>query len=135
MTARCAAAIAALRLFLAATPLAARHSFAAEYDVSKPVTLTGEVSRIEWTNPHARMYINVNDGNGSVTEWKLELASPKVLVSQCGWKVNFVRVGDQLTIEGARAKDGTAWANVRVVTLADGRWLSAGSSGGDVAPK
>jgi hypothetical protein len=132
MTAKCAVAIAAVGLFLAPRPVAAHHSFAAEYDASKPVTLRGKVSRVEWTNPHARMYIDVSDGKGGVTEWKLELASPKVLFTQCGWKINFVHVGDEVTVEGSLAKNGSASANARVFTLADGRQLSAGSSGGDV---
>ena len=131
MTAKCAMAIAVVGLFLVARPAAAHHSFS-EYDASKPVTLRGQVSRIEWTNPHARISIDVNDDKGNVTQWKLELASPKVLFSQCGWKVNFVHVGDEVTVEGSRAKDGSAWANARIFTLADGRRLSAGSSGGDV---
>jgi hypothetical protein len=134
MNAKWTAAIAVTGLFLAAGPVAAHHSFSAEYDVNKPVMLRGQVSRIEWTNPHARMFIDVNDDKGNVTQWKLELASPKVLVMQCGWKVNSVHVGDEVSVEGFRAKDGTAWANARVFTLADGRRLSAGSSGGDVAP-
>ena len=130
-----AVALAAFGLVLAATPAAAHHSFAAEYDANKPVTLRGLVSRIEWVNPHARFYIDVKDDQGKITNWKFELASPKVLVGQCGWRVNSLTVGDDVSVEGAMAKDGSATANARVVTLADGRRLSAGSSGGDVAPR
>jgi hypothetical protein len=129
------AGIAAVGLVLAAVPVVAHHSFTAEYDASKPVTLKGLVSRIEWMNPHARLHLDVEDDKGQITDWKLELASPKVLVMQCGWKTTSVKVGDVVTVEGAMAKDGSASANARIVTTADGRRLSAGSSGGDAPPR
>ena len=119
-------------LAVAATPVVAHHSFAAEFDAKRPVTLKGLVTRIEWTNPHARVFVDVKDDNGDVTNWKLELASPNVLVQQCGWKATSLKVGDEVTVEGAIAKDESTTANARVVTLADGRRVSAGSSGGDV---
>jgi len=120
---------------VAAVPVTAHHSFAAEYDANKAVTLKGLVTRIEWTNPHARFHIDVKDDNGKVTSWNLELASPKVLLVQCGWTGKSLHIGDEVTVEGAMAKDGSTMANARVVTLADGRRVSAGSSGGDVAPR
>jgi hypothetical protein len=131
MNAKVSVLIAAIGLALAATPVAAHHSFAAEFDINKPVLLTGLVTRIEWTNPHARLFIDVRGEDGQTASWKLELASPKVLVQQCGWKANSLSIGDTVTIEGAMAKDGSTTANARVVTLADGRRVSAGSSGGD----
>lgn len=117
-----------------ATPLVAHHSFAAEYDASRPVTLTGVVTRIEWTNPHSHLFLDVKDDRGTITSWKFELGSPTVLVTQCGWNARTLHVGDQVTVEGAMAKDNATTANARVLTLADGRRVSAGSSGGDQPP-
>jgi hypothetical protein len=109
------------------------HSFSAEYDANKPVTLRGKVSKVEWTNPHARFYVDVRDDAGTVTNWNLELASPNVLVRN-GWSRRTINVGDEVTVEGSLAKDGSKMANARVVRLADGRRVFAGSSGGDAPP-
>jgi hypothetical protein len=111
----------------------AHHSFAAQYDANKPVTLKGTVSKVEWTNPHARFYVDVRDENGTVTNWNLELASPNVLVRN-GWTRKSLNVGDEIVVEGSLAKDGSKMANARVVRLADGRRVFAGSSGGDAPP-
>ena len=127
--------IAGIGLMVAATPLVAHHSFAAEFDASKAVILKGVVTRIEWTNPHAHFFIDVDDETGTMTNWKFELASPNVLVQQCGWSGKTLHVGDEVTVEGAMAKDGSKMANARVLTLADGRRVSAGSSGGDQATR
>ena len=108
----------------------AHHSFAAQYDANKPVTLKGIVSKVEWTNPHARFYVDVRDESGAVTNWNLELASPNVLVRN-GWSRKSLNVGDEIVVEGSLAKDGSKMANARVVRLADGRRVFAGSSGGD----
>jgi hypothetical protein len=112
----------------------AHHSFAAQYDANKPVTLKGIVSKVEWTNPHARFYVDVRDETGTVTNWNLELASPNVLVRN-GWSRKSLMVGDEIVVEGSLAKDGSKMANARVVRLADGRRVFAGSSGGDAPPK
>jgi hypothetical protein len=112
----------------------AHHSFAAQYDANKPVTLKGTVSKVEWTNPHARFYVDVRDENGTVTNWNLELASPNVLVRN-GWSRKSLNVGDEIVVEGSLAKDGSKMANARVVRLADGRRVFAGSSGGDAPPR
>ena len=111
----------------------AHHSFAAEYDANKPVTLKGTVSKVEWTNPHARFYVDVKDDKGAVTTWNFELASPNVL-RRNGWTRTSLNVGDEVTVEGAMAKDGSKMANARAVKLADGRRVFAGSSGGDAPP-
>ncbi len=110
------------------TPLLAHHSFAAEYDEKKPVTLKGVVTKVEWSNPHARFYVDVKDDKGNVTNWNLELASPNVLVRN-GWKRNSLQVGDAVEVSGSQAKDGSNMANARAVTLSDGRKVFAGSSG------
>jgi Family of unknown function (DUF6152) len=130
MRARLGGWLAACALVASAVPAMAHHSFAAEYDANKPVTLKGAVTRVEWTNPHARFYVDVKDEKGTVTNWNLELASPNVLTRN-GWTRKSLNVGDQITVEGSLAKDGSKMANARVVTLANGKRVFAGSSGGD----
>jgi hypothetical protein len=119
--------LASLGLLFANLPVLAHHSFQAEYDADKPVTLKGTVTKVEWTNPHARFYVDVKDGGGNVTNWNLELASPNGLMRQ-GWTRHSLKVGDAVTVTGAMAKDGSNMANARTVTLADGRKVFAGSS-------
>lgn len=105
----------------------AHHSFAAEYDSAKPVTLKGTVTKMEWMNPHARFYVDVKDESGKVTNWELELGSPNGLMRR-GWTRNSLKPGDSVIVEGYLAKDGSSLANARNVTLADGRKIFAGSS-------
>jgi hypothetical protein len=126
-------AMAILGLVVAAAPLHAHHSFAAEYDANKPVTITGAVTKLEWMNPHARFYVDVTEPGGKITHWNFELGALPVLIQQ-GWRRDSLKIGDIVTVEGARAKDGSTTANARVVKLADGRRVFAGSSGGDQAP-
>jgi hypothetical protein len=126
MKAAFASLLAGVALLAPAGALA-HHSFAAEYDTKKPVTLKGTVSKVEWTNPHARFYIDVKDESGAVVTWNLELASPNVL-SRNGWNRHTLNVGDVVTVEGAQAKDGSQMANARTVTLADGKKVFAGSA-------
>jgi hypothetical protein len=133
MKAEFAFVVAGMGLVLASAPAIAHHSFAAEYDANKPITLKGAVTKIEWTNPHARFYMDVKDDKGTVTNWNLELASPNVLTRQ-GWTRKSLEVGDQITVEGSLAKDGSKMANARIVTLATGKRVFAGSSGGDQPP-
>ena len=118
--------IAGLALLAPAAALA-HHSFAAEYDVKKPVTLKGTVTNVEWTNPNARFYLDVKDESGKVSNWNFELASPNVLVRQ-GWSRHSLKVGDVVTVEGSQAKDGSQMANARTVTLADGKKVFAFSA-------
>jgi hypothetical protein len=119
--------LAASALTVAAAPVLAHHSFAAQYDPGKPVTLTGTVTKVEWTNPHARFYINVKGSDGTVTNWNLELASPNYL-KRAGWSSTSLQEGDQVTVEGSLARSGANMANARTVTLADGRKVFARSS-------
>ncbi|HLI83536.1 MAG TPA: DUF6152 family protein [Bryobacteraceae bacterium] len=117
----------AISLGIAAVPALAHHSFAAEYDSAKPITLTGTVTKVEWMNPHARFYIDVKDQSGKVTNWELELGSPNGLMRR-GWTRNSLKEGDIVTVNGSLAKDGSNLANARTVKLADGRQVFAGSA-------
>jgi hypothetical protein len=127
MKAKWAVVAVGLGMFVPALPVLAHHSFGAEYDAKQPVTLKGTVTKFEWTNPHARFYIDVKDENGKVTNWNLELASPNVLNRQ-GWTRHSLNIGDVITVEGSRAKDGASMANARTVTLSDGKVVGARSA-------
>jgi hypothetical protein len=119
--------IALLGVFALASPALAHHSFAAEYDNAKPITLTGAVTKVEWMNPHARFYMDVKDDKGTVTTWEFELGSPNGLARR-GWTRNSMKAGDQIMVDGYLAKDGSNLANAKNVKLADGRKLFAGST-------
>ena len=121
------AAALTLGLLAASAPAFAHHAFAAEYDVKKPITLTGVVTKLEWTNPHARFYLSVKEEDGSTTVWDFELASPNGLMRR-GWNRSSLKPGDTITVTGYLAKDGSKLATARSVTLADGRKIFAGSS-------
>jgi hypothetical protein len=115
-------------LVVAATvPAIAHHSFAAEFDRSKAITLQGTVTKVEWANPHARFYIDVKDDKGKVNNWDMELASPNGLMRR-GWTRNSLKIGDVVTVTGWAAKAAPYVGNTNTVTLADGKKVFAGSS-------
>jgi hypothetical protein len=117
--------VAVVGLLAAACPALAHHAFVAQYDASRSMTLQGVVTKVEWTNPHARFYVDVKDKSGNVTNWNLELASPNAL-RRLGWTRDILKPGDKVSVFVAPAKDGAKMANARTVTLADGRKMVAG---------
>jgi Family of unknown function (DUF6152) len=116
-------------LSLHTAPIIAHHAFAAEYDASKPVTVKGVVTKIEWTNPHARFYVDGTDEKGTKAEWNFELASVNSLVRH-GWTRKALNPGDQVTVKGflARASASATKANATEVLFPDGRTVFAGSA-------
>jgi hypothetical protein len=135
----CTTVTALLCLLVSAAPAVAHHSFAAEYDSSKTVTVKGTVNRVAWVNPHAYIYIDVKDSTGKVTTWAFESLSPNALARQ-GWNSQSLKRGEAVTVDGYMAKDGklladgSVHANSRMITTADGRRVYIGSSLGDTAP-
>ena len=115
-------------LLLAAPSVIAHHSFAAEFDAARALTLKGIVTKIEWANPHTYFYMDVTGTDGKVVNWGMEMGSPNGLMRQ-GWTRNTLHIGDEVTVEGSQAKDGANVGNARVVTLAaTGKRLFAASS-------
>ena len=123
-----AAVLPALVLLCSGATLAAHHSITGEYDPNKTVTLKGVVTRIEWTNPHARIYVDVAQPNGTVSNWNLELAAVSALVRN-GWSRTALKVGDTVSVEGIQARSGATVANAQSVTLPDGRKVFSGEPG------
>jgi hypothetical protein len=123
-------ALAGAGLLLAVVRLAAHHAFAAEFDVNQPVKVHGTVTKVEFVNPHAWIYVDVKGDDGKVVNWHFELGPPNALF-RLGWKKDAVPEGTLVDITGFRAKSGEAVANGRSITLPDGRELFSGGS----APK
>jgi hypothetical protein len=130
MRIKLAVAAAGIGAVLAAGSAFAHHSYSAEFDADKPVKLTGVVTKVDWQNPHTLFYIDVKDDAGKVVNWGWEMASPTQLM-RAGWTRTSMKIGDVVTVEGTRARDGTSYANARVITLAStGKQLFAASSQG-----
>jgi hypothetical protein len=105
----------------------AHHSFTTEYDGSKTFNVKGTVSKVEWTNPHARFYVDITDDKGNMVTWNMELASPSALARN-GWTSRTLKIGDQVTVTGYAAKVAMYRGDARSVVLADGRSLFGGAS-------
>ncbi len=112
----------------AAAPLAAHHAFAAEFDVNQPVKVHGTVTKVEWVNPHAWIYVDVKGPDGQVVNWHFELGPPNALF-RLGWKKDAIPEGTQVDITGFRAKNGENVGNGRSIILPDGKELFSGGSG------
>jgi Family of unknown function (DUF6152) len=125
-------------LLMFAARLPAHHSFGAEYDATKPITLNGVLTRIEWTNPHSFIYLDVTDEKGNIANWKMEGYPPNVLYRN-GWKKDIsMKPGDRITVTGWRSRDGTNWGHSREIMLPSGRKMvfgpPAGTGDGGNAP-
>ena len=120
-------------LILAVSPALAHHDFIAQFAPDKPVTLRGTVTKVEWTNPHVRFYVDVSEPDGKVTTWNMELASPSALARN-GWTSRTLKVGDRVTVDGYSGKVVTTRGNARSVLQADGRSLFAGTADDQGAP-
>jgi hypothetical protein len=130
MRTKLAFAIAVVVMFVAASAvsLSAHHAFAAEFDANKPVRFEGTVTKMQWTNPHVWLHLDVKKPDGTVESWAFEAGTPNVLFRR-GFTKNSLPAGTKIVIDGYRAKDGSRRANGRDITFADGRKLFMGSSG------
>ena len=116
------AAMAVAGVWLAAAPILAHHSNAAMYDGDKRIVIKGEVTKVQWTNPHSYLYLDVKDASGKVVNWALEGFPPNTLL-RTGWKTSMIKTGDVLSVEGATARDGTNHLLAREITLPDSKKL------------
>jgi hypothetical protein len=117
------AAIAGAVLMASGLPILAHHSAAAEFDVNKTFELSGVITKVEWTNPHAHIYMDVTDASGKVANWNLELASPNMLTRN-GWSRNSLKQGDKVSVTGLSAKDNSTAGYANSITFPDGRKLA-----------
>ena len=111
----------------AAGAAVAHHSFASEFDAAKKLKLSGTVTKVEWRNPHTYFYVDVKSEDGAIHNWAMELGSPNVLMRR-GWTRDSLKIGDQVVVEGARARDNSYKANANSVVMADGKRLFNGSA-------
>src|SRR5258708_37789796 len=114
--------LSACALLISAVPILAHHAFSAEYDSTKVVEVKGVVTKVEWTNPHAHFYVDMKDETGKVTNWTFELGSPNMLVRN-GWRRTSLKAGDEITVKGAAAKDGSNLASASTILFPDGHKL------------
>ena len=133
MKAKLAITVGALWVMIAAAPAVAHHSFAAEYDSTQPVKVTGVLTKVEWTNPHIWFYLDVKDAKGAVTTWGFSAGPPGVLQRR-GIPKSVLKIGEVIVVEGFRARDGSANASGGTVTFTDGRRVFTASSE-DTVPK
>lgn len=119
--------LAALMTGAAVGAAVAHHSFASEFDAAKKLKLSGTVTKVEWRNPHTYFYVDVKGDDGAVHNWAMELGSPNVLMRR-GWTRDSLKIGDQVTVEGSRARDNSYKANANSVVMADGKRLFNGSA-------
>jgi hypothetical protein len=115
-----------MALFLVVLPVLAHHSFAAEFDIAKPITLKGKFVKMDWINPHSWIHVDVTGPDGKAVTWSCEALPPNSLFRQ-GWRKDSLKAGDDVIVEGYQAKDGTATIWTRSVTSTDGRRFFAGS--------
>lgn len=111
----------------ASGPVTAHHSFAAEYDRDKPVTLAGKVTKVEWMNPHVYFYVDVPDATGAMAHWSIEAGAPTSLY-RAGWRKDSLKIGDTITVHGFLARDGSKLANMRTAVFPDGREVFGGQT-------
>jgi len=129
---RSIATVVIFALVIAAKPVLAHHAFSAEFDQAKPVKVQGEISRLEWTNPHAWLFIDSKGTDGKVVTWRFEMGAPNALL-RAGWSKSDIKPGTQVTVSGFLARSGGSVGNAYQVRLADGRDLFAASSLKDAA--
>jgi hypothetical protein len=127
MTRGIAALVITVAVLASGLSVAAHHSFAAQYDSTKPITLKGGITRIEWANPHIYFYLDVADTGGATVHWAIEGGAPSTLY-RAGWRKDSAKVGDVVTVDGFLARDGSKLVNMQRALLADGRNLFVGNS-------